>query len=120
MAILTIKKVGNHWYPDINHLAGIDISMTEKIERFLNALSKESSVMSFYLEELVFINDSKDIIYFNEEDITRYFITDDEFNLRFEINNKMFEISSNLYYYITHDLGLNFHINMYKIKINDY
>ena len=118
MAILTIKKVGNHWYPDINHLAGIDISMTKKVERCLDAICDGNETISFLIEEVVFVNSEQDLIYFNEEDITRYFITDDEFNLRFEINNKMFEISSNLYYYITHELELNFHTNMYKIKFN--
>lgn len=115
MAILTIKKLGNHWYPDIHHSTGVDISMSSKVERVLNALARGDDSVSFNIVEQVFISDSTDIIYFNEEDITRYFITDDDFNLRFEINNKTFEISSNLYFYITNTLELNFHTNMYKL-----
>lgn len=120
MATLTIKKVGNHWYCDVSHDLKVDISLSDKIEKFCNVIQNKygTDIVSFSIEEVVFIKDSTDLICFKEEDITRYFITNDEFNLKFKINGREFEINSNLYYYITQELGLNFHISMYTIKLN--
>ena len=37
---ITVKKVGNHWYPDIQHEFADEIELDEKIERVLNFLDK--------------------------------------------------------------------------------
>lgn len=120
MATLTIKKVGNHWYCDVPHDLKTDISLSKKVEQVCRIIAnrQEADYVSFDIYEVAFVDDSTDLICFKEEDITRYFITDDEFNLRFKVNGSKFEINSNLYFYITNYLGLNFHVNMYKIKVN--
>lgn len=116
MALLQIKKIGNHWYPDILHDRGVDISLSKKIERVLNKVSQTDSI-TISIDEVYYTDHINNLIYFNEEDITRYFVTDDEFNMRFKVNNHEFEINSNLYFYITKQLELSFHFCLYTITL---
>lgn len=120
MATLIIKKVGNHWYIDVPHDRDVDISLPRKTELYLNKIQSRYMVSEvlFDIEEVPFFDEVDNLIIFNEDDITRYFITDDEFLLKFSINSKNFEINSNLYFYITHFLDLNFHSNLYKITLH--
>lgn len=122
MAILTIKKVGNHWYPDIPHEKGLDISLDTYTERFLSLWSafKDISEVSFLIEEIPWIQDEKNVIYINEEDLTRYFVTDDYFSIRFVIDNKEFSIGVYLYYCLTEAFNLSFHTGLYQIKLLNY
>ena len=120
MATLIIKKVGNHWYADVPHDCDVNITLDRKLEMLFNRINAQTGndYISFTLEETLFMDDISNLICFNEEDITRYFITDDEFNMSFKVNNSCFTINTNVYFYITKALDLNFHFNLYKINLN--
>lgn len=57
------------------------------------------------------------IIQFAEEDVYRYFITDDEFNLRVYFGDFEFSISSNLYWLLESQFNVNFHKAVYACEI---
>lgn len=122
MATLTIKKVGNHWYPDLVHSLGTDLSLGEIIESKLNELSEimYTDKLTFIIEEVPWIIDENRIIYINEEDLTRYYITDDYFPMRFTINNQEYGIEMSAYDLIITNLDLKFHTDLYQIKLEDY
>lgn len=122
MDILTIKKVGNHWYPCIPHEKGADISLDDNTERFLSLWSsiKGLNEVSFIIEEIPWILDERNVIYINEEDLTRYFVTDDYFSIRLVINNKEISIDVYLFYCLCEKFNLSFHTGLYQIKLLNY
>ena len=122
MDILTIKKVGNHWYPCIPHEKGLDIFLDDYTERFLSLWSTLKGVdeVSFIIEEIPWVLDERNVIYINEEDLTRYFVTDDYFSIRFIINNREFSIGVYLYYCLTEIFNLSFHTGLYQIKLLEH
>lgn len=38
MKSFKLRKIGNHWYPCIDHELGDPINLTEKVDRYLNIL----------------------------------------------------------------------------------
>ena len=57
------------------------------------------------------------ILQFAEEDIYRYFITDDDFNIKVYLNDFEFEISSDLYLLLEAQFNFNFHKTVYSCEI---
>lgn len=113
-----LKKVKNHWYPCINHELGDTINLTEKIDRYLSILDLgRTEEITVEFEELGVVFDGVNIIYFNEEDIVRYLTTDDDFDIRFVINEHEFLVSSDLYWLLEEQFNFNFHKTSYKIHI---
>ena len=56
---ITVKKVGNHWYPDIQHEFADEIELDEKVERVLNFLDKNHfGELEFYIYEQDIILDN--------------------------------------------------------------
>ena len=116
---IRIKKLGNHWYPDIEHNDPYDLSLNDKIDRFLDFFDKENSgeLEVYLLETYSFIENNT--ILFNDDDILRYLTTADEFNLRFCVDDREFEISSNLISLLEYEYNPNFHKACYKIEISN-
>lgn len=113
-----VLKVGNHWYPSINHELGWINGFNEKIDRYLDVLDvSKCGELIFEFEELGVLFAGINIIYFNEEDIVRYLTTEDDFDLRFTINNHEFTIYSDLYWLLENQFNFNFHKTSYKIHI---
>ena len=118
MLSFKVKKIFNHWYPVIKHETGCINGFKEKIDRYLNILDmSKSEELTIEFEELGVIFAGINIIYFNEEDIVRYLTTDDDFDLRFVINNHEFMISSDLYWLLEDQFNFNFHKTSYRIHI---
>ena len=120
MVQFKIKKVGNHWYPCVNHCYGNDISLDIKIERILNIFStwlNDTEEFTIELEEIPLITEDFNLIYFDESDITRFYTTDDDFDLRFEINNHEFKISAYLFSCLEEQFNVNIHETLYKLHI---
>jgi len=111
----TAKKLGQHWYLDINHDSPLDISLDEKIEKYFSLITNKDS-LSFVLYEIHSIVDDN-TIFFDEEDIVRYLTTNDYFTIRFWIRDHEFNISSDMYYLLEGQYNMNFHKNMYTIEI---
>lgn len=113
-----VKKVGNHWYPCINHELGYICGFSEKIDRYLDRLDYvHCEEISVEFEELGVIVEGLNIIYFNEQDMVRYLMTDDDFDIRFVVNNHEFTISSDLYLMLENQFNFNFHKSTYRINI---
>lgn len=116
---IRIKKLGTHWYPDVDHNDPYDLCLTEKIERFLDIFDKEcSGQLDVYLWETFTVIDDNTIV-FNDADILRFLTTTDEFNLNFYVGDYSFEISSNLFNVIESVFNPNFHKYFYKIEISN-
>ena len=53
MKSFKLRKIGNHWYPCIDHELGDPINLTEKVDRYLNILDlSKSGEITVELEEL--------------------------------------------------------------------
>lgn len=108
------KRLGNHWYLDIEHNDLYEIVLNEKIDRVLSKVSNDTVIINLY--EVYSIAD-ENTIFFDESDILRYLTTDDDFNLRFWIGDHEFYISSDLYYCLEMNYNVNFHKSMYTIDL---
>ena len=113
------KKLGDNWYLDVRHTDPVDIQLNEKISKVFNVLDKSKSgcLEILLFESYSFVPDNS--VYINEEDILRYFTTEDEFNIRFIVFDKEFSISSNLYYLLECQYNTNFHKTLYTIEIRN-
>lgn len=118
MITFKIKKVGNQWYPCLNHGRGFIDCFDEKINKYLNMIdTSKFEEITISLEELDIFWDVPNVIYFNEQDIVRYLTTDDDFDLRFVINNHEMTLSSNIFWLLENQFNLNFHKTSYSISI---
>lgn len=118
MLSFKVKKVGNHWYPNIIHERGYIVGFEEKIDRYLDIIDmSKSEELTIEFEELGVVFAGINIIYFNESDIVRYLTTDDDFDLRFVVNDHEFKISSEIYWLLEDQFNFNFHKSSYKIHI---
>lgn len=119
--IIKIKQVGNHFYPCINHDFGYNISLCRNTERWFRMWNKHKVIrpdeVEIEFEEIGVEISGINIIYFYEEDITRYLTTDDYFDMRFQINGYTYMISSDLYSLLEDQYHFNFHKTSYKIHI---
>lgn len=113
---LKLFKVGNHWYPNLKHEYPDEIVLSSKIEKVLDFCDKnKDGVLEAFITETNIIYDNT--IEFNDEDINRFFTTDDEFNMRFYVMDHEFTISSNLYYLLESLWAFNFHVSAYTLDL---
>lgn len=115
--VLMFKKIGNHWYPSINHDSLDDICLNTKIEKCLSILDKNHSETI-----TLFINEQNTILYdntiqFRDEDLNRYFTTNDDFDFIVYIGEKTYPISSTLYSLLEEMFNFNFHKTLYSCEI---
>lgn len=117
-AKVTVKLVGNHWYPCLNHDLGYLCGFTEKLDRYLSILDyRKTGELTLEFEELHSIVEGINIMYFNEQDMVRYLMTDDDFDLRIIVNDHEFTVSSDLYWVLENQFNFNFHKSLYKIHV---
>ena len=115
---LTLKRVGNHWYPCVNHMRGYIDGFDKKTDRYLSIIDVcGSEELTVEFENLGIELEGINIIYFNEQDITRYLTTYDSFYLRCVINNHEFTIYSDIYWLLENQFNFNFHKESYRIHI---
>lgn len=115
---LTFKKIGNHWYPSIDHEDLEDIVLNSKVEKTLSFLDK-NKIGSITL----WINEQNTILYpntiqFRDEDLNRYFTTNDEFDFIVYIGERTYPISSSLYSLLEELFNFNFHKMLYSCEIS--
>ena len=118
---LVFKKFANHWYPEVPHDSLSDIALCPKTERILTALDRKNNfddgiVEIVLIEEFGVISDHN-LLQFEEPDITRWFTTNDYFNMNIWINNHKFVISSDLYSILEQIYEFKFHENIYRIEV---
>lgn len=113
---ITIQKLGNHLYPNINHNCLSDIQLSKKIEKILYRHIHISTCEVVFYEQFDII-DNDNILQFREKDIVRYLTTNDDFDIHFYINDHEFIISSKLYSLLESQYNFNFHKTLYRIEI---
>ena len=119
LTTLTFKKLGNHWYLDIPHDNAEDLVLDRRIELMLNRLDvwKEGIITNISLICQKDFIDSEGLIQFDDNDLLRYFTTDDDFIMTLYINGHKWSISSKLYFLIEQKYKLDLHELVYKIAI---
>ena len=119
LTTLTFKKLGNHWYLDIPHDNPEDLILDRRIELMLNRLDvwKEGIVTNISLICQSGFIDNEGLIQFDDNDLLRYFTTDDDFIMALYINGHKWSISSRLYSLIEQRYKLDLHELVYKISI---
>lgn len=116
---LIFKKVGNHWYLDIEHNNPQDLILDPILERFLSLRDSLNLgiVDNIYLVEQSGFIEPKGLLQFTDEDLLRYFTTKDIFKMNIFISNYHFQISSNLYSLLENKYQLDFHISAYRLTV---
>lgn len=117
---LIFKKIGNHWYLDIEHDDPNDLKLSPIIERYLDKLDtwKDGVVGRIHLAEVKdFSVETEGILQFSDSDLLRYFTTKDVFKMTIYIGKHSFSVSSNLYTALEAKYGFDFHITSYKFII---
>lgn len=101
----------------MQHNFSRDLTLDSKLERLFNLCDKlnTGSLTICLIEQTSLLHDR--ILQFAEEDIYRYFVTDDEFDIKVYINDFEFTISSNLYLLLETQFNFNFHKTVYAYKI---
>ena len=118
---LIFKKVGNHWYLNINHHNPQDLVLDKKIELFLNKLDKfeDHIIDNIWLFEQDDYIISEGLVQFNDSDLTQYFTTDDDFDMKIYIDKYEFTLTSKLYSLLELNYQLNFHESVYRIALDE-
>ena len=113
------KKLGDNWYLDIKHSDPMNIAFNEKVNKVFDLIDKsQTGCLEIYLfESYSFVPDNA--IYVNDEDILRYFTTEDNFDIRFIVYDKEFTISSDMYHLLECQYNTNFHKTLYTIEIRN-
>ena len=116
---IKVQKLGNHWYPSIKHDDFQEIVLDSKIERYFSLIDVNNiGTLSITIEKCNNVTDNT--LFFRDEDITRYFITNDNFDLTCYILNHSFKVSSYLYCLLEREFDFDFHETLYNIKISNY
>lgn len=116
---LLFKKVGNHWYLNINHDDPTDLILDSRLERFFDILdfNKFGIMDRVYIIEENFTDNMENLIQFTDSDLLRYFTTTDNFTMIVYVGKHRFTISSKLYTLLEQQYQFNFHQSIYRIII---
>lgn len=116
---IVLNKLGNHWYPAVNHNNIQELVLDPKFEKYLSLIdtNKTGCLVINFSQCHEFIENA---LFFKDEDINRYFITNDSFDLTCFILNHQFKISSKLYCLLEREYDFSFHQFIYKINISKY
>jgi len=116
---IVLNKLGNHWYPAVNHNDVQELVLDPKFEKYLSLIdtNKTGCLVINFSQCHEFIENA---LFFKDEDINRYFITNDSFDLTCFILNHQFKISSKLYCLLEREYDFSFHQFIYKINISKY
>jgi hypothetical protein len=117
---IAFKKLGNHWYPSIEHDNLEEIQLDYKVERVLTMLSSTNEFNKDIVT--ICIVEQNTILYsntiqFRDEDLNRYFTTNDDFDFIVYIGDRTFPISSALYSLLEELFNFNFHKTLYACNI---
>ena len=113
-----IKRVGNHWYPSLEHDYLATPMFCPKAERCFNIIDQQRGrfeELIIELSEKGIIVGEQDVLFFNDEDVTRFMTTDDDFYMRIAFNNHEFFIHSDLYQLLDSYFEFNRYDEYYKL-----
>lgn len=115
--LITVKKVGNHWYPNLSHDDPMELILDPKMERFCTLLDKyQLGTLTFLLQEVYSWTDDN-TIQFDDDDIWKWLNSDANFTVRMYIKDHEFEVSTLLMDLFETQFNTNFHKTLYKIEL---
>lgn len=115
---IELIKLGNHYYPKLNHNNPNDLVLDPKFERMIKYINKDDFYHpTIYLYEITSIMPNDGILKINDNDITRYLTTNDDFDLRVSVDDHEFKLSSKLYTLLEDNFNLELCKTLYKIEI---
>lgn len=106
---------------NIKHHNPNDLILDRKIELFLNKLDiyDEGIVDNIWLFEQGDYIIEEGLIQFSEEDMTRYFTTEDDFTMKIYIDKYEFYLTSRLYNLLELNYNLDLHESVYRIALDE-
>lgn len=106
---------------NIKHHNPNDLILDRKIELFLNKLDiyDEGIVDNIWLFEQGDYIIEEGLIQFSEEDMTRYFTTEDDFTMKIYIDKYEFYLTSRLYNLLELNYDLDLHESVYRIALDE-
>ncbi len=117
--LIKVKKVGNHWYPNLKHDDPINLMLDPKIEKLLNLLDKNNlGELNFALSE-VHTWLEPNTIQFRDTDILKWLTTTDVFTIKVFIRDHEFEVSTLLMDSFEEQFSTNFYKTLYSIELCD-
>jgi hypothetical protein len=117
--LIIVKKVGNHWYPNLQHDDPIDLMLDPKMEKLLTLWDKNNiGELHFVLSEVHSWLESN-TIQFQDKDIVRWLTTTATFPVKIFIGEHEFEVSSLLMDLFEEQFNTNFHKTLYSINLCD-
>lgn len=117
--LIKVKKLGNHWYPNLKHDDPMDLMLDPKMEKLLTRWDKQNiGEIDFLLSE-VHTWLEPNTIQFRDEDIWKWLNTTATFPIKLYIGDHEFEISTLLLDLFEEQFNTNFHKTLYSINICD-
>lgn len=106
---------------NIKHHNPNDLILDRKIELFLNKLDiyDEGIVDNIWLFEQRDYIIEEGLVQFSEEDMTRYFTTEDDFTMKIYIDKYEFSLTSRLYNLLELNYDLDLHESVYRIALDE-
>ena len=115
--LIKVRKIGNHWYPDLMHDDPMDLMLDPKIEKLLTLWDKDKcKELHFTLSEEHSLLEPN-TIQFNDEDIWKWLNTTATFTIKMYIGDHEFEISTLLMDLFEEQFNTNFHKTLYSIEL---
>lgn len=115
--LITVKQIGNHWYPNIQHDDPMDLMLDPKIEKLFSYLDKNHCGELHFLLSEVHSWLEKNTIQFKDKDVIRWLSTNDTFTMNVYVDDHEFEVSSLLIDLLEEQFNTNFHKTLYCIKL---
>jgi hypothetical protein len=115
--LVTVKKIANHWYPNLEHDDPMDLMLDPKMEKLLTLLDKNNvGELHFLLSEVHSWLESN-TIQFRDEDIWKWLNTNLTFPMKVYIKDHEFEVSTLLLDLLEDQFNTNFHKTLYSINL---
>lgn len=114
--LINVKKIGNHWYPNLNHDSPDEIALDHKLEKLLSFLDVNNIEDLQFLIYEIHSWTNNTTIQFNEEDMWRWLNTTDVFDMRFYINDHEYIVSSSLIDLLEDQFNMDFYETLYSIE----
>ena len=115
--ILKIKKIGNHWYPNLKHDSLDDLALDPKIEKLLSKIDVDNTGDLEFLIYEVHTWTNRSTFQFNEEDMWRWINTTDCFDLTVYLRDYEYKISSSIIDLLEDQYGMAFYNTLYSIEL---
>lgn len=118
--LIKVKKLGNHWYPNLQHDDPIDLILDTKMEKLLDILDKQHNEELHFLLSEVHSWLEPNTIQFKDEDIQKWLNTTATFPITIYIGDHEFEISTLLMDLLEEQFNTKFYGNLYSINLCEF